>query len=77
LQQTFKTRKDYYRRYRDMCIIFLVLFYALCAVDAYVDASMAHFDISPDLSLDWSPALLQQHDGRGRPAIGLNWALTF
>ena len=77
VEQTFKSRKDYFRRNRDLCIICLVLLYALCMVDAYVDASMAHFDISPDLSLDWSPALLQQRDGRGRPALGLNWALTF
>lgn len=77
MEQTFKSRKDYFRRNRDLCIICLVVLYALCMVDSYVDASMAHFDISPDLSLDWAPALLQQSDGRGRPAIGLNWALTF
>lgn len=75
--QTFKSRKDYYRRYRDLCVIGLVALYVLCMVDAYVDASMAHFDISPDLSLDWAPTMMRQPGGNGKPAFGLNWALTF
>lgn len=78
LQQVFKSRKDYARRNRDLCIISLVGLYALCMLDAYVDASLTHFDVSPDLSIDWSPTLLQQRgNGGGKPALGLNWALTF
>lgn len=76
LVQTFKSRKDYARRNRDLCIIGLFGLYALCMLDAYVDASLTHFDVSPDLSIDWSPALLPQSSG-SRPALGLNWALTF
>ncbi len=76
LQRTFKSRKDYFRRYRDLCIICLVAFYLVCMLDAYIDASMAHFDISENLSLDLTPALLTQPDSR-RPALGLNWAFTF
>ena len=75
--QTFKSRKDYYRRYRDLCVICVVALYLLCMVDAYVDASMAHFDISPNLSMDWAPTMLQQPGGNGKPAFGLHWALTF
>lgn len=77
LERTFKSRRDYARRNRDLCIIGLVALYALCMLDAYVDASLTHFDVSPDISLDWSPSLLDQRVGNGRPAIGLNWALTF
>lgn len=77
VEQTFKNRKDYFRRNRDLCIICLVLLYALCMVDAYIDASMAHFDISPNLAIDWSPTLMKPAGGSGRPALGLNWALTF
>ena len=51
LTQTMRSRKNYYRRNRDLCIICVVGLYLLCMVDAYVDASMAHFDISPDLSI--------------------------
>ena len=76
LQQVFKSRRDYYRRNRDLCIIGLVALYLVCIVDAYVDASMAHFDISPDLALDMTPALLQPSPGGG-PVLGMNWAFTF
>jgi hypothetical protein len=50
--------------------------YFLAMVDAYVDASLSHFDISEDLSMDWAPALIP--DGRNRyPSIGLSWAFNF
>ena len=77
LEQTFKSRKDYARRNRDLCIIGLVALYALCMLDAYVDASLTHFDVSPDLSLDWSPTLMEQPGRSGKPAVGINWAFTF
>jgi hypothetical protein len=76
LQKTFKSRKDYFRRNRDLCIISMVGLYLVAIVDAYVDASLSHFDISPDLSVDFSPAIIQ--DARGtRPGIGLLWAVNF
>lgn len=46
-----KRQKDYFRRYRDLSIIITVGVYALSIVDAYVDAQLFDFDISPDLSL--------------------------
>lgn len=76
LSKVLKQRKDYYRRNRDLCIICVVALYLLCIVDSYVDASMAHFDISPDLSLDIAPAIMPQR-GPSRYSYGLNWALTF
>lgn len=76
LQRTMKSRKDYYRRNRDLCIIFMAALYLICMVDAYVDASLAHFDISPDLSMDVKPAMFVAPGDR-RVAMGLNWALTF
>lgn len=76
LTQVMKSRKDYYRRNRDLCIIFVVGLYLLCMVDAYVDASLAHFDISPDLSMDVQPAMWINPADR-RPALGMNWAFTF
>lgn len=76
LESTFKARKDYCRRNRDLCIIAMVGVYLVAMVDAYVDASLAHFDISPDLSLDWSPAIIPETRSR-IPGIGLQWALTF
>lgn len=76
LTKLFKARKDYARRNRDLCIIAMVGVYLVAMVDAYVDASLAHFDISPDLSLQWSPAIIP--DSRSAiPGMGLQWALTF
>lgn len=54
-QENLKRRKDYFRRYRDLSIIITVGVYAISIIDAYVDAQLFDFDISPDLSLHWSP----------------------
>lgn len=76
LKRMLKSRKDFYRRNRDLCIICMVGVYFLAMVDAYVDASLSHFDISPDLSIDWSPTVIP--DTRGKmPGVGLSWALNF
>ena len=76
LTNILQSRKNFYRRNRDLCIIAMVGVYLVAMVDAYVDASLSHFDISPDLSMDVSPALFQ--DGRGvKPSVGLVWALNF
>ena len=76
LTNVMKSRKDYYRRNRDLCIICMVGVYLLCMVDAYVDASLAHFDISPDLSMDVAPTIMVE-PGRAKIQPGLCWALTF
>lgn len=76
LTATMKSRKDYYRRNRDLCIICIVGVYLLCMLDAYVDASLSHFDISPNLSMDVAPAIMV-NPGARRPDLGLNWAFTF
>lgn len=76
LQKTMKSRKDYYRRNRDLCIICMVALYMLCMVDAYVDASLAHFDISPNVSMDVQPAMFVNPSDQ-RIALGMNWALNF
>ena len=76
LTSTMKSRKDYYRRNRDLCIICLVGLYLLCMVDAYVDASLAHFDISDNLSMDMQPVMMTTPVDN-RVALGLNWAFNF
>lgn len=76
LTQTLKSRKDYYRRNRDLCIICMVALYLVCMVDAYVDASLAHFDISPSLSMDMQPAMMYTPADK-KVALGMQWAFTF
>ena len=76
LTNLMRSRRDYYRRNRDLCIICLVGLYLLCMVDAYVDASLSHFDISPNVSMDVAPTMLRAPSDP-RPAFGLNWAFNF
>lgn len=76
LTNVLKSRRDFYRRNRDLCIICCVGLYLLCMVDAYVDASLAHFDISPDLSIEWSPAIGLDPSEKKLYA-GIQWGLNF
>lgn len=76
LANTMKSRRDFHKRNRDLCIICCVGLYLLCMIDAYVDASLAHFDISPDLSIEWSPAMIVNPSDR-KVSVGLNWAFNF
>ena len=76
LTNVLKSRKDFYRRNRDLCIIGMVGVYFLAMLDAYVDASLAHFDISPDLSMDVAPAVIPESRYK-LPAVGIQWAINF
>ena len=63
-----------YRRYRDISIVVTIAVYALSLVDAYVDAQLFDFDISPDLSMQIEPSLhydplLQRTNGEIHLAI--------
>ena len=84
----FKSRKDTYRRYRDLSFFCMLGVYALSIIDAYVDASLSKFDISDDLSLRISPAVIDgkvrnattnstTYDNVSTSAIGVAGALTF
>jgi len=57
LFSVLERRKDYYRRNRDLCIIGAVGVYALTVLDAFVDAQLFEFDISPDLTMNVHPLL--------------------
>ena len=76
LKRSLKSKKDFYRRNRDLCIIGMVGLYLICMVDAYVDASLSHFDISPDLSMDIAPAVINPGSGSAN-SFGVHCALTF
>ena len=63
-QEIFKNKKNYYRKYRDMSILAFAVVYAIAVIDAYVDAELSTFDISPDLSLEWAPAIVTTNPAR-------------
>lgn len=75
-QTTLKNRKDYYRRYRDLSIILTAGVYALSMIDAYVDAHLFDFDITPDLSLRMEPVITPK-SSYGASQYGLNCSITF
>ena len=51
--------RDYYRRYRDLSVAGLAAIYLLNVIDAMVDATFFHYDISDDLSMKFEPAVIQ------------------
>ena len=71
-----KNRVNSYRRYRDIFIVVGVAVYALSVIDAYVDAQLADFDISTDLSMKVRPKLdIEQHTGK--PTAGCQMQIYF
>lgn len=80
-QEVFRKRKDRYRRWRDLSFFVMVGVYALSVIDAYVDASLSEFDISPNLSFHFSPAIMNSSENSlttfTKPAVGLQCGFTF
>ena len=79
-KEIFKNKKNYFRKYRDMSIFAFAGVYLLAVIDAYVDAELSSFDISPDLSMRLEPTLLAPC-GTGmrhlQVAPGIQCSLTF
>ena len=81
-KKIFKRKKDFYRRYRDLSAFCSIGVYLLSVVDAYVDAQLSEFDISPDLSMKVEPAVigtpkLMGGTTSGRAAYGVGCSLRF
>ncbi len=80
-QEVFRKRKDRYRRWRDLSFFVMVGVYALSVIDAYVDASLSEFDISPDLSLHVAPAIINANDMAANrltnAGVGLHCSIQF
>jgi len=71
-----KRWRDYYRRNRDLSIILTVGYYLIWIADAYVDAQLFDFDISPDLSLHVEP-VFSPGTHYSPKLYGLNCSITF
>lgn len=71
-----KTRQSTFRQWRDLSIILSVGYYALVLLDAYVDAQLYDFDISPDLVLNVQPTRIQR-ERNSPPAYGMHWSINF
>lgn len=77
LRDKLKRGKDFYRRNRDLSIIIGVGLYALNIVDAYVDAQLFDFDISPDISMHISPSVNYGGNSFVSNSYGLQLAFKF
>lgn len=53
-----KSGQDNFRRYRDLSIVITIVYYGLTILEAYVDAQLYDFDISPDLSMRVQPTII-------------------
>ena len=76
----FKRKKDFYRRYRDLSAFCFVGVYILSVIDAYVDAQLSAFDITPDLSMRIAPTVLGSSPtfgSRSSTAYGVGCSLNF
>lgn len=74
-QERFRRQRDVFRRNRDLSIIGIVALYAISMIDAYVDAQLYDFDISPDLSFTVQPAVLT--DAFSRKSFGIHCNIKF
>ena len=68
-------RKDYYRRTRDLLWIITAGVYVLNIIDAYVDAHLADFDISDDLSMRAQPGMQFAFNKNPVPSLSLTFSL--
>lgn len=75
----FKNKKNFYRRYRDLSAFCFVGVYLLSVIDAYVDAHLSEFDITPDLSLRLEPAVInnQSISSSSKNAYGVGCSINF
>jgi len=74
----FKRKKDFYRKNRDLSIFAFFGVYILSVIDAYVDAQLSTFDITPDLSMKVGPTVIEQKTYSNKSgAVGVQCSLNF
>ncbi|MDP3916473.1 MAG: DUF5683 domain-containing protein [Bacteroidota bacterium] len=72
--ERLRSAKDYWRRNRDLVVIGTAVFYAVNIIDASVDAHFFNFDISDDLTFNWTPGQIMCMDNK---IIGIHCRITF
>ncbi len=70
------SNQEGFHRYRDMSILLSIGYYAIVLLEAYVDAHLYDFDISPDLVLNVVPSRIQLEHNR-KSAYGLQCSIRF
>ena len=78
LKELLRKRKDTYRRYRDLSIFAFIGIYLISVIDAYVDAELSNFDITPDLSMRVEPTVINnQMTGSSNRSVGVQCSFRF
>lgn len=83
LQDLFRRKKNYYRRFRDLSMFCMIGVYALSIIDAYVDAELSSFDISHDLTMKVHPTVIHEKysamraSGLSSSSYGLQCSFNF
>ncbi|PIF02606.1 MAG: hypothetical protein CR965_00480 [Paludibacter sp.] len=73
-----KTQQDQFRQYRDLSIILSVVYYGLVLLDAYVDAELYDFDISPNLVMNITPTQIPLEIANNKSSsFGLQCSIKF
>ena len=65
---SLQTLQDVYKRYLDLTVLFTALGFTVQVLDAIAFSHLRNFDISPDLSIHYSPVIL--------PSGGIGFGLT-
>lgn len=76
LKKIFKSRKDRYRRYRDLSVFAFIGVYIVSVIDAYVDAELSVFDISKELGVKIEPGVIENREYNTR-SIGVQCSINF
>ena len=78
LKELLRKGKDTYRRYRDLSIFAFIGVHLLSVIDAYVDAELSNFDITPDLSMKVEPAVIDNRiNNSSNRSVGLQCSFRF
>lgn len=77
LKNTLKRRKDSFRRFRDLSVFAFIGVYLISIIDAYVDAELSNFDISPDLSMRVEPTIINNQFNTNQKSVGVQCVLRF
>ena len=78
MKELLRKRKDTYRRYRDLSIFAFIGVYLLSVIDAYVDAELSNFDITPALSMKVEPAVIANRiNNSSNRSVGLQCSFRF
>lgn len=73
----YRAYREFYRDERDRYLFYVFLTYMVNIADAYVEAHLADFDVSGDLSVKPSPEPADPSAGMHPVSYHLTWTLTF